>query len=231
VWGDGDPAGVNERAAQEMLATVQAAPLLGVTLLTGFTGSPLWASVMGYPAATSSEVADGLRAVVRAWSPILDACRDAGLRFALEVHPGELAYDLYSAEMVLDAFDGREELGFLFDPSHLHWTGVDPCEFLHRFHDRIYHVHVKDASIRLNGRTSLLNSYAGPGDARRGWEFRAPGHGGIDWEALIRALNRIGYDGAFAVEWGDAGMLREQGAAAARAFVQRLDFPAPPPQL
>ena len=81
------------------------------------------------------------------------------MRFAFEVHPGQIAFDLYSAEMALDALDGREEFGFTFDPSHLHWQGVDPVEFVRRFPDRIYHVHVKDAALTLNGRAGVLNGY------------------------------------------------------------------------
>jgi sugar phosphate isomerase/epimerase len=69
-----------------------------------------------------------------------------------------------------------------------------------------------------------LNSYFPPGDQRRGWDFRAPGHGGIDWEALIRALNEIDYEGALSVEWKDSGMNREFGAEEAYRFVKRLDF-------
>src|SRR6516164_9791784 len=45
VWGDGDPEGVRQRAAEEVLATVQAAQQLGVSVLTGFTGSSLWPGV------------------------------------------------------------------------------------------------------------------------------------------------------------------------------------------
>ncbi len=129
---------------------------------------------------------------------------------------------------VLDAVDGREEFGFTFDPSHLHWQGVDPVEFVRRFGDRIYHVHVKDAVVALNGRNSLLNSYLPYGDPRRGWDFRSPGRGGIDWEAVIRALNEAGYEGPLSVEWKDAGMNREYGVADACQFVKRLDFDPPP---
>lgn len=225
VWDDGNPAGVNERAAAEMLATVQAAQKLGVGVLSGFTGSPLWPGVQGYPPPSSAEVETGLRAFAARWNPILDACAEAGLRFALEVHPGQVAFDLYSAEMVLEVLEGREEFGFTFDPSHLFWQGVDPVEFLRRFHDRIYHVHVKDLALTLNGRGGLLNSYLPTGDPRRGWHFRAPGHGGIDWENIIRVLNDIGYDGPLAVEFSDAGMDRNYGAEEACRFVKRLDFP------
>ncbi len=200
---------------------------MGVGVLAGFGGSPIWSYVVGYPPATSSVVTAGFREFARLWNPILDVCRDAGVRFALEVHPGQIAFDLYSAEMALDALSGREEFGFLFDPSHLHWQGVEPVEFLRRFADRIYHVHMKDAALTLNGRSSLLNSYLPHGDARRGWDFRSPGHGGLDWEAIIRALNEIGYDGPLSVDWKDSGMSRDFGAEDACKFVKRLEFEAP----
>jgi len=228
VWDDGDPQGVQERAVAEMLATVQAAQKLGVAVLSGFTGSPLWPGVGGYPPNDAALVQQGLQEFADRWQPILDACAEAGLRFALELHPGQVAFDLYSAEMVLEVLQGREEFGFTFDPSHLHWQGVDPVEFLRRFADRLYHVHLKDIALTLTGRSGLLNSYLPRGDARRGWHFRAPGHGGLDWENIIRALGDIGYDGPLAVEFSDPGMDREYGAEEACKFVQRLDFPAPP---
>jgi sugar phosphate isomerase/epimerase len=230
VWGDGQPEGVRERAVEELMASARAAQQLGVSVLSGFTGSPIWSYVVGYPGPAPSLVADALREFARRWQPILDLCQECGLKYAFEVHPGQIAFDLYSAEMVLDALNGREEFGFTFDPSHLHWQGVDPVEFIRRFRDRIYHVHIKDAAITLDGRSGLLGSYLPQGDPRRGWEFRAPGHGGLDWEAIIRALNQVGYDGPLSVEWKDAAMNREQGAEEACRFVKRLDFePAPRP--
>ncbi len=196
--------------------------------MTGFTGSSIWSYVGGYPAATPAVVSAAFTDFARKWKPILDVCRDSGVKFACEVHPGQLAFDLYSAEMLLDAVGGRDELGFLFDPSHLHWQGVDPVEFLRRFPDRIYHVHIKDIAMSLNGRSGILNSYLPSGDPRRGWESRSPGHGGIDWENVIRGLNEIGYNGPLAVEWKDNGMDRDYGAEDACKFVKRLDFEAGP---
>jgi sugar phosphate isomerase/epimerase len=228
VWGDGQAEGVNQRAAEEMRATARAAQRLGAAVLGGFTGSPIWSYVAGYPGPSEAVVAEALRDFARAWHPILDVCQECGLRCACEVHPGQLAFDLYSAERVLDAVDGRPEFGFTFDPSHLHWQGVDPVEFVRRFGDRIYHVHVKDVAVTLNGRSGLLNSYLPKGDPRRGWQFRTPGRGGVDWEGVIRALNEVGYDGPLAVEISDAGMSREHAAEEACAFVKRLDFEPPP---
>src|SRR5262249_9704760 len=149
---------------------------------------------------------------------------DSGVKFACEVHPGQLAFDLPSVELVLQALDEREEFGFLFDPSHLHWQGIDPVEFLRRFPQRILHVHIKDVAITLNGRTGLLNGYLPSGDPRRGWDWRSPGRGAIDWESLIRGLNEIGYEAALAREGKDPSMGRDAGAEEAARFVQRLDF-------
>jgi len=228
IWGDGEPEGVRQRAAEEMIATIRVAQKLGAGVVAGFTGSPLWSQVTGWPTPSPQAIADGLRGFAELWNPILDVCGECGMQFALEVHPGQIAFDLYSAEMALDALHGREEFGFLFDPSHLHWQGVEPTEFLQRFSDRIFHVHVRDIALTLNGRGGVLNSYLPSGDPRRGWDFRSPGHGGLDWEGIIRGLNAIGYTGALSVDWKDAGMNREYGAADACQFVKRLDFEAVP---
>jgi sugar phosphate isomerase/epimerase len=230
VWGDGDPEGVRERAAAEMAATAQVAQKLGASVVSGFSGSALWSYVAGWPAPDEAAVEAGFRDFARRWHPLLDACRDAGVRFAYEVHPGQVAFDLYSAERALEALDGRAEFGFLFDPSHLHWQGVDPVAFLRRFPDRIYHVHVKDAALTLDGKSGVLNSLLPPGDPRRGWQFRSPGRGGIDWEGVIRGLNEVGYDGPLAVDWRDDGMERDFGAEDACKFVKQLDFAAAPPR-
>jgi sugar phosphate isomerase/epimerase len=158
------------------------------------------------------------------WNPILDVFAECGVRFALEVHPTEIAFDIVTAERALEALDHREEFGFNFDPSHLHWQGVSSVEFIRTFPDRIYHVHVKDAIVTLNGRSGILASHLNFGDPRRGWDFRSPGRGGVDFEEIIRALNHARYAGPLSVEWEDVGMDREHGAAEAARFVRSLDF-------
>jgi sugar phosphate isomerase/epimerase len=228
VWGDGDPDGVRARAAAEMVATIRVAQSLGATVVSGFTGSALASYVGGWPEPDAETIDQGYREFGHRWQPILDACRDAGVRFASEVHPGQIAFDLYTAEAALEAVDGREEFGFLFDPAHLHWQGVDPVQFLQRFPDRVFHVHVKDAVLTLDGRSGVLNSLLPSGDPRRGWQFRSPGRGGIDWDAIIRGLNDIGYDGPISVDWADPGLDRDFGAEDACKFVKQLDVPVPP---
>ena len=224
VWGDGDPAGVNERAAEEMKNTARAAQKLGVSMVNGFTGSSIWHLLYSFPPVPESMIEAGFEQFAERWNPILDVFAECGVRFGLEVHPSEIAFDTITAARALDALGRREEFGFNFDPSHLHWQGVDSVEFIRTFHDRIYHVHIKDAIVTLRGKQGILASHLNFGDPRRGWDFRSPGRGGVDFEEIIRALNEIGYDGPLSVEWEDCGMDREHGAAEAAAFCRRIDF-------
>jgi len=226
VWGDGDPAGVNRRAAEDMKNAARAAQQFGVGVVNGFTGSCIWHLLYSFPPVPDSMIAAGFEQFAERWNPILDVFGECGVRFALEVHPTEIAFDIVTARRALDALGNREEFGFNFDPSHLLWQGVDPVEFIRAFPDRIYHVHVKDAIVTLNGRTGILASHLGFGDPRRGWDFRSPGRGGVNFEEIIRALNQVGYEGPLSVEWEDAGMDREHGAREACEFVQKLDFEA-----
>ncbi len=224
VWGDGDPAGVNQRAAEELKATARAAQKLGVEVVNGFTGSSIWHLLYSFPPVPPSMIDAGFEQFAERFHPILDVFGECGVKFALEVHPTEIAFDIYTAQRALEALDHREEFGFNFDPSHLHWQGVDSVEFIRAFPDRIYHVHVKDAIVNLNGRTGILASHLNFGDYRRGWDFRSPGRGGVNFEEIIRALNDINYQGPLSVEWEDSGMDREHGAREAADFVRQLDF-------
>jgi len=224
VWGDGDPAGVNQRAAEELKATARAAQKLGVGVVNGFTGSSIWHLLYSFPPVSPAMIDDGFKLLAERFHPILDVFGDCGVKFALEVHPTEIAFDLYSAQRALEALDHREEFGFNFDPSHLIWQGVDPVEFIRAFPDRIYHVHMKDAIVKLNGRSGILASHLNFGDPRRGWDFRSLGRGGVNFEEIVRALNDVGYQGPLSVEWEDCGMDRDQGAKEACEFVKRIDF-------
>lgn len=224
VWGDGDPDGVHQRAAEEVMNTARAAQKMGIEVVTCFTGSSIWPYMYSFPPVPQSWIDDGFKLLAQRWNPILDVFGECGVKFALEVHPTEIAFDIVTAEMALDALDWRPEFGFNFDPSHLHWQGVSPVKFLRKFRDRIYHVHMKDAIITLDGESGILASHLNFGDYRRGWDFRSLGHGGVDFEEIIRTLNDIGYEGPLSVEWEDTGMDRLHGAQESLEFVKTLAF-------
>lgn len=224
VWGDGNPAGVNQRSVEAMKDAARAARKFGVDVVNGFTGSSIWQYFYSYPPVPQSWIDDGYKLFAERFNPILDVFKECGVKFALEVHPTEIAYDLYTTEAALDAIGWREEFGFNFDPSHLEWQGVDPVQFIRRFGERIYHVHIKDAIVTLDGTQGILASHINFGDYRRGWQFRSPGHGSVNFEEIIRALNDVGYKGPLSVEWEDSGMEREHGAKESCEFVRKWDF-------
>jgi sugar phosphate isomerase/epimerase len=220
----GKPEAKRKWAIETMKRCAVAARNLGVKVVNGFTGSPIWHMIYAFPPVTAADVDKGFARFADLWTPILDEFKKNKVKFALEVHPTEIAFDLYSAERALKAIRNHSAFGFNFDPSHLFWQGVEPDRFVRRFADRILHVHMKDAIVTLDGDAGILGSHLGFGDARRGWDFRSLGRGGVDFEAIIRALNDVRYAGPLSVEWEDSGMNREHGAREACQFVRDLDF-------
>ena len=220
----GDAEKKRKWAVETMKNTARAAKNLGLMVVNGFTGSSIWHMLYSFPPVTDAMIEDGFAYFAKMWNPILDVFDECGVKFALEVHPTEIAFDIITAKRALGAIGNRPAFGFNFDPSHLHWQMVDPVCFLKEFSDRIYHVHMKDAAVQLNGRSGILGSHLNFGQPGRGWDFRSLGHGGVNFEEIIRVLNWIGYNGPLSVEWEDSGMDREHGAKEACEFVKRVDF-------
>lgn len=224
IWGDGDPEGVRQRAAEEMKDTARAAARFGVDTVAGFSGSSIWHTVAGFPPVPPEMIERGYRDFAERWSDILDVFEEEGVRFALEVHPSEIAYDFWTTRRMLDEIGGRESFGLNFDPSHFNWQFVDPVAFVMEYAKKIYHVHCKESERNLDGRNGILASHLPFGDLRRGWDFVSVGHGSVPFGRILRALNAVGYDGPLSVEWEDAGMDRESGASEALRYLRRLDF-------
>ena len=211
-------------AVETMKNAARTAKNLGVDVVNGFTGSSIWHLLYSFPPVPDAMIDEGYAYFARMWNPILDVFDDCGVRFGLEVHPTEIAFDIVTAKRALDAIGRRPAFGFNFDPSHLLWQMMDPAKFIQEFSDRVYHVHVKDATLQLDGRAGILASHLNFGERERGWDFRSPGRGAVKFEEIIRALNRIGYAGPLSVEWEDSGMEREHGAREACGFVRTIDF-------
>jgi len=220
------PEEIRAWAIDEMKTVAQAARLMGVKIVTGFMGSPIWAWWYSFPQTTKEMVDSGYEKIKELWTPIFDVFDECGVKFALEVHPTEIAFDYYSTKKLFQVFEERETLGLNFDPSHLQWQGMDPCLFLRDFSNRIYHVHMKDVKIRLDGRSGILGSHIEFGDLRRGWNFVSLGHGDVDFDGIIRELNAMHYEAPLSVEWEDSGMERMYGAKEAYEFTKKINFEA-----
>ena len=227
VWGDGDQEGVRQRAALEMISTGEAARRLGVSIVNGFTGSPIWHLIYSFPAVPPAMIEEGYVDFASRWIPILDKYRELGILFALEVHPTEVAFDIASARKTLKAVNNHPNFGFNYDPSHLGYQGVDYVKFIYTFAENIFHIHMKDVGwSRVPAEAGVFGGHTEFGTRGRYWDFRSLGHGNIDFEGIIRALNRINYKGPLSVEWEDSGMDREFGAKEACEFVRKVDFPS-----
>jgi sugar phosphate isomerase/epimerase len=224
----GDTDAKRQWAIQALKDTARAAANLGAKLVTGSSGSPIWHLLYAQPPVPAHMIDQGYARFADQWNPILDVFDECGVKFALEVMPTQMAYDVVTAHRALEALDHRPAFGFNFDPSHLYWQMVDPARFIDELGERIYHVHVKDTALHIDGRASLLGSHLPFGNRQRGWEFRTPGRGAINFEAIARALNAAGYQGPLSVEWEDTGMERQEGAQEACQFVRRLNFSPSP---
>jgi sugar phosphate isomerase/epimerase len=227
IYGDGDPEGVRQRAADEVKKTARAAKEFGVSVVNGFTGSSIWHLVYSFPPNLPGQVDAGYEDFANRWGPIMDEFQNNGVKFGLEVHPTEIAFDIASAERAVAAIGNHPAFGFNYDPSHFGYQGVDYVEFIYRFSDRINHVHMKD--VAWSDKPVDAGVFGGHVDFhnhKRFWDFKSVGRGDIDFERIIRALNDIGYQGPLSVEWEDGGMDREHGAAESAAYVRDVDFPA-----
>ena len=222
----GKPEEIQKWAIEEMKVMAHAAKNLGVDVVTFFMGSPIWKFWYSFPQTSEEMVEAGYQKVKELWTPIFDEYDKCGVKLVLEVQPTEIAFDYWSTKKLLDTFEWRPTLGINFDPSHLIWQGVDPAMFLFDFADRVYHVHIKDAKLNLNGRNGILGSHITFGDQRRGWNFVSPGHGDVDFDNIIRVLNQKGYTGPLSIEWEDSGMERVFGGTEACEFTKQINFSA-----
>ncbi|EDY80980.1 AP endonuclease, family 2 [Verrucomicrobiia bacterium DG1235] len=238
IWGDGKPEGVRKRAAKNMITAAKAARKFfdckpgrnpkdkSPAVVNGFTGSSIWHALYAFPPTDQAYLEKGFQDFAKRFIPILDAFDKLNVNFALEVHPTEIAFDIASAARAIDAVKGHKRFGFNYDPSHLGYQGVDYVKFIRDFSDRIYHVHMKDVWWgHGNGDVGVFGGHTDFGDARRYWDFRSLGHGDINFEEIIVALNDIGYAGPLSVEWEDIRMDRVHGASEASDFVRASDFP------
>jgi len=220
----GKPDKLREWAIEEMIATARAAKNMGCYVVNGFMGSPIWKFWYSFPPTSEEMVEKGFKKIYELWTPILDEFDRNGVKFALEVHPTEIAFDLYTTKRLFEVFKHRPTLGLNFDPSHLVWQGIKPQLFIREFADRIYHTHMKDVALTLDGKAGILGSHLAFGDLRRGWNFRSLGHGDVNFEEIIRELNDINYQGPLSVEWEDNGMEREFGAKESAEFIKKMNF-------
>ena len=203
-------------------------PAPGAPWSTALPARPIWSRIYSFPPNLPGEIDAGFADFAARWRPILNAFAKAGVHFALEVHPAEIAFDIASARRALAAVRNHKHFGFNFDPSHFGYQGVDYLAFLREFGARIFHTHVKD--VWWSSDADRGGHLRRPHRVRR----RRPGlgfpHSGPGADRLRGGDPRAGPGSAIRARCRSSGRIpqmdREHGAAEAAAFVRRLDFPA-----
>jgi sugar phosphate isomerase/epimerase len=199
-------------AISRLKRTAQSANELGVRTVVGFSGSNVWDKWYSWPPGNEKKYEQGWDIFAERFNEILNTFSTYGVRFAMEVHPTEIAYNIETAARAVEALGNRKEFGFNFDPSHLVWQLIDPVLFIHEFGDRIYHAHAKDSEIvkEAVGRSGVIPNGAWVRRGR-GFRFRVPGWGDVNWRRVITALLEVGYDFVLSYEHEDPVMSREDG--------------------
>jgi sugar phosphate isomerase/epimerase len=106
-----------------------------------------------------------------------------GVYMGMENHAGSLAGNPDVARRLCQAV-GSKHFGVLYEPCNLMHGGVNYQQAFEVFADHITHVHVKD------GR-----------DDGQGWDRCHLGEGDIDYGWVIAALESLGYQGDYALEY------------------------------
>jgi sugar phosphate isomerase/epimerase len=156
------------------------------------------------------------------WTEEAAFARAAGVRVAIEPHPGFLVYNPETALRLRE--ECGAEVGVNFDPSHFVWQGIDPLLAVREVGDAIFHVHAKDVyvdrhNVALNG---VLDTKRYDRFAERSWTFRSVGYGQGEkfWRDFVSALRIVGYDGVLSIEHEDGLASVDEGLAKAVEVLQ-----------
>lgn len=233
----GNPLHPNRKVADDHAEvnrkTILMAEKLGVTRVIDFSGCPGDSENAKYPNwVTTPWPPDYLeilawqweKKVIPFWKKRAKFAEDHGVRIAIEMHPGFVAY---SPETLLKLREAAgPAIGCNFDPSHMFWQGIDPCAAVRKLGEAVFHVHAKDTrmyevNFRVNG---VLDTKPYKDEKNRSWIFRTVGYGhGADfWGDLVSTLQMIGYDDVLSIEHEDSLMSIDEGLTKAANFLNQI---------
>src|SRR5579884_3519464 len=162
--------------------------------------------------------------VIPYWKKRAQFAEDHGVKIAIEMHPGFVAY---SPESLLRLrAEAGEAIGCNFDPSHMFWQGIDPCAAVRKLGEAVFHVHAKDTRLydvnyKVNG---VLDTKPYRDEKNRSWIFRTVGYGhGPDfWGDFVSTLQMVGYDDVLSIEHEDSLMSIDEGLTKAANFLNQI---------
>jgi len=218
--------------------TVRLAQALGVPNVVTFSGCPgdgpaatrpNWVTCPWPPDFLETLEWQWTERVAPYWQDAAAFAKEHGVRVAIELHPGFVAYNTESFWRLREI--GGETIGVNFDPSHLFWQQMDPLVCVRELGDAIFHVHMKDTWLdRPNiARNGVLDTKPYTDEIHRSWIFRTVGygHGQEFWRGLISELRLAGYDGVLSIEHEDSLMSVNEGFTKAVKFLKEAVITEP----
>jgi sugar phosphate isomerase/epimerase len=219
--------------------TVRLAELLEVPVVVTFSGcpgaspsdtTPNWITTAWPPEYLRGLEWQWNERLIPYWREAELFAANAGVKVALEAHPG---FCVYNPETLLKlrAATGPA-LGINLDPSHLWWQGVDIAAAIRVLGQVIFHFHAKDVAINpiTTGENGVLDAKSYTRMQERSWLFRSVGwgHGELEWKQIASALRLAGYDYVMSIEHEDALASTHEGLSSAIAMLSRILLTEPP---
>ena len=222
--------------------TVALAQELGVDTIVTFSGCPGDSDGSHYPNWVTCPWPEDFMKVldyqwneklVPYWKEAAAIAKRAGVKVAIEMHPGFCVYNTETMLRLREATD--DVIGANFDPSHLFWQGMDAVSAIRELGDAIHYVHAKDCRIDKGNtaRTGVLDTKPYGDEINRSWLFRTVGYGhdSQTWKDIISALRMTGYDGVVSIEHEDSLMSVKEGLEKAVQFLQDIIIEEEPAQM
>jgi sugar phosphate isomerase/epimerase len=214
----GNPTARQAWAQRQLQLAAKASANLKLPVHVTFSGALAWPYFYPWPQRSPGLIDDAFAELASRWRPLLDRFDACGVDVAFELHPGEDLHDGLTFDRFLEAVDQHPRAGILYDPSHLVLQHIDYLAFLDHYHPRIRAVHIKDAELRLNGRTGVYGGYVDWQE--RAGRFRSLGDGQIDFKALFTKLAQYDFPGWAVLEWECAFKNAQDGAREGAAFIR-----------
>jgi len=204
-----------------LIETAQAANVMEIPVVVGFTGVGNWGRYYPFPNRQGWAIEEELFA--ERLTPVMDKFKEYGVKYAVEPNPINFVYDIHTAQRALELLDNHPNFGFNLDPANMMYLGLRIENFINRFGDRIFNVHAKDGEVVAHniemGGILMTGSWR---RLDRAYRFRVPGWGDVPWRKIITELKMVDYDNVMSYEHEDITMSREDGLEQVIHFLKPL---------
>jgi sugar phosphate isomerase/epimerase len=228
------------RDHEDFVASCELALQLGVGRVAVISGCPAggphdrapnWIINSIYPDFRKAYEWQWEKCLIPYWTEAARVADALGVRICIELHGGDMVYNLETFQRLRDAVGPT--IGVNFDPSHLWWMGIDVLAMIRELGDAIYYVHAKDVAIddRIVARQGLVTAVDFADWNGRSWLYRAigQGHDELFWRDFVTALRRSGYDDVVTIELEDPFLVMDDAIEMSVATLRRVMPSSPPP--